>query len=110
MVPERRLHIRSNRENLWIALSRVLGQRFPAAITERGDAEPAPGDVLVITRDSASEQLCRENADRGVRVIVLAPLLRAEQQAAFMAAGALHYLPMDLDLQVLVGAVSEALR
>lgn len=68
------------------------------------------GDIVVTTPNDCSAVECHLLANRGVRVIVLAPVIREFDRQRYYDAGAEAYLPMLVDTADLVAAVGTALR
>lgn len=68
-----------------------------------------PGDILITTPSDCSGVECHYLAERGVRVILLAPVIRDFDRARYMEAGAIAYIPMLLDTADLVSAIGTAL-
>jgi DNA-binding NarL/FixJ family response regulator len=69
----------------------------------------APGDVLITTPNDCSAVECHYLSQLGMRVIVLAPVIREFDRARYIEAGAVAYIPMLLDMADLVAAINNAL-
>jgi len=68
-----------------------------------------PGDVLITTPNDCSAVECHYLSQLGMRVIVLAPVIREFDRARYLEAGAMAYIPMLLDTADLVAAIGNAL-
>lgn len=68
-----------------------------------------PGDVLITTPNDCSAVEAHYLTERGIRVIVLAPVVREFDRARYLEAGAVAYIPMLLDTADLVAAIGNAL-
>lgn len=95
-------------------LAEALLQRFnelEGVSARRFDADSQPGSRHVVVTPVADcpEGRCSELTSRGFRVIVLTPVARATEQARYLNAGAIAYLPMVVDAAALVEALREAL-
>lgn len=95
--------------NVKLALSNALARRFPINGASAPGTEPAEYRVAVLVRDATTLPLCADLAARRVPVVVLAPIPTGEEEAAYAAAGATAYLPLNLQLSGLVQAVGSAL-
>ena len=70
--------------------------------------ELARGSVIVsVVRDCPPPD-CARLASEGRRVIILVPVHRAQEAEQYRVAGAAAYLPMDLDVERLAGAIRDA--
>ena len=85
------------------ALYRLL-MRWPELDLRIDD--PETGNVVVTTPRDCSLETCRELADLGCSVIVLAPVWRALVRKQYLQAGATEYMAMDLDS----GRLAEIIR
>ncbi len=99
------------------ALRRALVSRLTDApgITARVQADVPrdwdfpSGDILVIPATEVPPKRCRSLVAAGIHVIVLAALPRQLERASFLAAGALAYVAMAVDLSALTDAIQRAL-
>ena len=84
-------------------LEGVSARRFDS------DVQPNSRRVVVAPVADCPRACCVELTSRGFRVIVLTPVARASEQAQYLEAGAIAYLPMMVDAAALVGTLREAL-
>ncbi len=56
-----------------------------------------PGDVIVATPQSLSPAACAELRQRGLRVLLLCPVVRAAERSAYERAGADGVVPMTVE-------------
>jgi len=94
-------------------LGRVLQKRLTQHLGDRAefaspDAEPKSG-VVVATSPACKPDECAELVNRGLSVIVLAPVPSAKEEARYRSAGASAYLPMVINLTPLFAAVAALL-
>ena len=92
------------------ALDSELRQALIRRLSRAGELEFTPlavfeglhlGDVVVTTSPHCSVSLCASLAGQGVRVVVLAPLPSAQEEAEYLKAGGSAYLPMVIDVEPL---------
>jgi DNA-binding NarL/FixJ family response regulator len=69
----------------------------------------AEHDVVVATAGDCSAEGVAELARRGVGAVILVALPAGAEAKAYRAAGALDYIPMNVDLHDLVEAIRAAL-
>jgi len=99
------------------ALRRALVSRLSNAegLTARVQADVPrdwdfpEGDVIVVPATEVPPDRCQSLVAAGVHVIVLAALPRQVERASFLAAGALAYVTMNVDLSSLTDAILKAL-
>lgn len=99
------------------ALRRALVSRLANApgITARVQADVPrdwdfpEGDIVVVPATEVPPNRCQSLVASGVHVIVLAALPRQVERASFLAAGALAYVTMAVDLSPLTDAILKAL-
>lgn len=68
------------------------------------------GDIVITTPNDCTAVECHLLAERGVLVIVLAPVIRDFDRQRYLDAGAKAYLPMLVDTAELVAALRGALE
>jgi DNA-binding NarL/FixJ family response regulator len=61
--------------------------------------------VLVASTHDIPVAVCQRISDRGILVIMLAPVIREKERAAYLAAGAHAYLEMDVSNRTLVESI-----
>jgi len=69
----------------------------------------APGDLVLTTTTDCSLQQCAEQTRGGVKVVLLAPVLREAERASYALAGG-RYIPMLVDTRQLFEALAGASR
>ncbi len=69
-----------------------------------------PGEVVVTTAMDCPPEAARRFVDGGASVIVLTPIAREEEEARYLRAGVLAYIPMAIDAYNLMGALRAALE
>lgn len=97
-----RLRIDTSDQRLHRALSDLL------AGTPEGDGTGRT--VVVAPAGDCPSDRCAALTAAGCRVIILAPIPRADDQARYAAAGAFAYLPMSIDARSLRSTVRAALQ
>lgn len=73
------------------------------------NGELAPGDIAVVSALEHPPESCTELVQRGIWVVVLAPVAREAERAEFIQAGVYAYLPMAVDADELVERLEGAL-
>lgn len=90
--------------------ARILRSTNGTPVTPDGMFDAlSPGDILITTPSDCSAVECHYLSERGMRVIVLAPVVREFDRARYLEAGAVAYIPMLLDTADLVAAIGNAL-
>ncbi len=79
---------------------------FLAQVRDAGFA-PLPGSIILTTPSDCSPVYCAELVRDGVRVVLLAPVPRESDRAAYALAGG-HFIPMQVDTHELFAALREA--
>ncbi len=69
----------------------------------------APGDLVLTTTTDCSLQQCAEQTRGGVKVVLLAPVLREAERASYALAGG-RYIPMLVDTRQLFEVLAGASR
>ena len=90
-------------------LGRIARAMHETPVTAEGMFDSlVPGDVLITTPNDCSAVECHYLSQLGMRVIVLAPVIREFDRARYLEAGAVAYIPMLLDTADLVAAIHNA--
>jgi DNA-binding NarL/FixJ family response regulator len=98
------------------ALQRAVAAHFVTrgGFRVTGELPPAnePGDpvLALLPVSECSLDRCRQLAAEGLSVLVLAAIPRRDEKAAYLAAGAVAYLPMTVSPAGLVDDVREAIQ
>ncbi len=105
------IHIATADEALRRALqARIERSTNGTRIVADGSVESATkGDVLIATPADCPDVECHLLTQRGVAVIILAPVVRQSERERYLRAGASSFIPMLVDSGELVHAIDEAL-
>jgi DNA-binding NarL/FixJ family response regulator len=103
------IHVAVRPDEARRALSETLARTFPSCEVHSGPDQPEPGAIVISTPDECGIDACRELVGLGAQVVILAPVPRTREHEAYARAGAVAYLPMDLDLGDLVRAIQASI-
>jgi len=99
LVPKKTVHVATGNAALRRGLLAQFGQQPDLFFVPEAsrDGLAAEGDVLISTPMDCPVERCAALAEKGVRVMILAPVPRDRERHTYSQAGAAAYLPMSVE-------------
>ncbi|KAA0229431.1 hypothetical protein EDM76_11950 [bacterium] len=99
------IHLLTSNTALQKALASRLERSQPPALPGDGVEPSVPADIVVTTASECEPERCERLTARGARVIVLAAIPRDTERERYLRAGAVAYVPMDVDTGKLLAEI-----